>query len=79
MKVKKSVTHQGIGGKEFKIDKTVTLTNSDVIHKGIFGGNWACRNFLDRRPDFTINFPYKLYYGHVNGLGYVVSEDELEP
>ena len=41
-------------------------------------GNWACLNFTDRREDFDCNFPHKLYYGKVNGLGYVVAEDELE-
>lgn len=42
-------------------------------------GNWACHNFVMRRDDFRHDFPYKLYYGKVGGLGYVVAEDEFEP
>ena len=38
----------------------------------------ACYNFLRRRPDFNREFPHKLYYGKVDGLGYIVAEDELE-
>ena len=33
---------------------------------------------MKRRNDFNCNFPYKTYYGKVNGLGYIVAEDELE-
>ena len=64
-RVSTKVTHQEIGGKIINI-------NDDVC-------NPACFNFVMRRPDFdVITWPYKLYYGHVDGLGYVVSEDELE-
>lgn len=76
--IKDSVTHQGIGGKEFIVDEyvTKTLTNNEVFDKGM-SGNPACLNFIMRRPDFNCAFPHKLYYGKVNGLGYVVAEDEF--
>lgn len=74
--IKKDITHQDIGGKEFIIEMEVD--KDDVAFKGLLGGNWACRNFIDRRPDFDCTFPYKLYYGKVGTLGYVLAEDEFE-
>lgn len=77
-RIKKSVTHQGIGGQEFIVDEyvTKTLTNDEVLYNAL-NGNPACLNFAKRRLDFNKLFPYKLYYGKVNGLGYVVAEDEF--
>lgn len=77
--IKPHITHQDIGGKEIIIDWTITeqLTNDEVFNLGI-SGNFACYNFLRRRPDFNREFPHKLYYGKVNGLGYIVAADELE-
>lgn len=77
--IKPHVTHQGIGGKQFIVDIPITnsLTNDEVFNKGI-SGNPACYNFIRRRPDFNRDFKHKLYYGKVDGLGYVVAEDELE-
>lgn len=79
-RIKKEITHQNIGGKEFIVDEGITrgLTNDNVIIAGTLEGNWACRNFINRRPDFNKDFPHKLYYGKVEGFGYVVAEDELE-
>jgi hypothetical protein len=78
-KIKNEVTHQGIGGCEIVIDEyiTNTLTNDEVFDQAMCG-NWACHNFMERRPDFNCEFPHKLYYGHVGNLGYVVAEDEFE-
>lgn len=81
-RVSKKVTHQDIGGKEFIIDDKVTadLTYSEVYEKGTMG-NPACLNFILRRPDFLsdeFKHKHKLYYGHVDGLGYIVADDELE-
>lgn len=45
---------------------------------GMMEGNPACLNFIIRRHDFKPDFPHKLYYGKVGGLGYVVAEDEFE-
>ena len=77
--IKTNVMHQGIGGKEFIVDEkiTETLSNDEVITKA-FTGNWACYNFVMRRPDFNTFFQYKLYYGKVDGLGYVVAEDDFD-
>lgn len=77
--IKNSVLHQDIGGKEFIIDEeiTKTLTNDVVFTKGMTG-NIACYNFIERRHDFNKDFPFKLYYGKVDGLGYIVSEDEFK-
>lgn len=77
--IKRSVTHQEIGGKDIRIDWDASrkLTAQSVMNRAK-NGNWACYNFMKRRPDFDENFPHKLYYGKVGILGYVVSEDELE-
>ena len=74
--IKKDITHQGIGGKEFIIEMEVD--KDDVAFKGLLKGNWACKNFIDRRPDFDCTFPYKLFYGKVGHLGYIIAEDEFE-
>lgn len=73
--IKDEVTHQGIGGKEFIVEMEVPI--QDVIFKGLTG-NWACYNYLQRRPDVKRDFPYKIYYGKVGILGYIVSEDEFK-
>lgn len=73
--VKENITHQDIGGKEFVME--FEIKHEDILFEGTFGGNWACRNFMNRRSDFNVDFPYKTYYGKVGNLGYVVSEDEL--
>ncbi|MBQ8293406.1 MAG: hypothetical protein IJX78_06395 [Bacilli bacterium] len=56
---------------------TKTLTNDIVFNKAMIEGNMACWNFVNRRLDFKHDFPHKLYYGKVGGLGYIVAEDEL--
>ena len=78
--IKDNIEHQGIGGKEFIIDEkiTSTLTSKECFYQAL-DGNWACKNFIERRPDFDYKyFPHKLYYGKVDGLGYVVAEDEFK-
>ena len=77
--IKNDVTHQDIGGRDFVVDEeiTSTLSNSEVFKKAMIEGNIACMNFVLRRPDFKYDFPHKLYYGKVGGLGYIVSEDEF--
>lgn len=74
-KIKEHVTHQGIGGKEITIERLVTMDEVDVK---AWNGNPACFNFIKRRED-SMMLPYNtiLGYGHVNGLGYIVCEDEL--
>lgn len=73
-KIKKHVNHQGIGGKEIRIEKELT---ADEVDEMAWNGNIACLNFCVRRDDFLPEFDKKLYYGHVGNLGYVVCEDEL--
>ena len=77
--VKKGIEHQNIGGKEFIIDENISNTlNPDKILAEALNGNYACMNFIERRKDFDENFQFKLYYGKINGLGYIMSEDEFE-
>jgi len=72
--VKKSVKYRDLGGKSIVIDRE--LTREDVMTTD----NWACWNFIDRRPDVKDVLVHKRYfYGHAeDNLGYVVCEDELE-
>ncbi len=84
-RIKKEVTHQGIGGKEFIVDEQITTTlNPSEIWEQCNKGNYACLNFITRRKDFDpvddkdLNFPYKLYYVKVEGIGYIIAEDEIE-
>lgn len=79
-RISKKVKHQGIGGKTFTVDQqiTKTLTNDEVFRQALIDGNIACRNFVDRRVDFTYRFPYKLYYVKIDGLGYIISDDEID-
>lgn len=74
-KLKKSFSYRNLGGKPFQIEFEVAKL--DVFRKST-EGNWACYNFVERRNDFDQFFPHKLYYGKIDGLGYVVAEDELE-
>lgn len=82
-KIKNSVTHQDIGGKDFIVDENITetLSNEEICKQSMLG-NIACINFINRRQDFTDiltnHFEHKLYYGKVDGLGYIVAEDEFE-
>ncbi len=75
-KVSNKVDHQNIGGKEIILEFEVNA--DEVFYRAVVEGNWACKNFKDRRKDFNCDFPYKLYYGKVGDFGYIVSEDELE-
>lgn len=87
-KIKETVEHQNIGGKIILIDEKITEELSPVtVFMEAGCGNIACYNFVDRREDFRdcfsiegpeLVFPYKLYYGKIDGLGYIVAEDELE-
>ncbi len=74
-RVIEDVTHQGIGGKEITLE--FGLSVDEVFHLCVCEGNWACKNFLDRRKDITGAYKGKLYYGKVEGLGYIVTEEEL--
>lgn len=63
-----------IGGKIIYLDFEVSHDEIDQIPPI----NWACFNFCMRRDDFDHDFNFKTYYGHIDGLGYIVAEDEIE-
>ena len=71
-KVREDVQHQGIGGKRIIIERE--FNSSDILDMNINKMNIACINFITRR---MIPENIKVYYGHVNGLGYFIGEDEL--
>ena len=71
-KIKKDVKYDGIGGKDILIEMELPSSEVDITR------NWACINFVVRRPDIPIGSNLKCYYGHVDNLGYIVAEDELE-
>lgn len=73
--IKKDFAYRNLGGKTITIEREVPLLDLWKLSRE---GNWACYNFLNRRKDVDGFFPYKIYYGHVNNLGYIISEDELE-
>ena len=71
------IEHQGIGGKEITLEKEGTIAYAlDIpLNKMTIG----LYNFVIRRNDLITsdNENVKIYYGHVEGLGYFVAEDEL--
>lgn len=71
------IEHQGIGGKQITIEREFTV--DDILDQPLDSMNIACVNFVLRRSDFITeeNGDKKVYYGHVNNLGYFVAEDEL--
>ena len=100
-KIKGHVTHQGIGGKEIRLEKEMIFDDvfsqntiaaqqfierrHDILKLGLINdkqieevrqGKYTLEEFNQRWEDFFDNF--KIYYGHVEGFGYFVGEDELE-
>lgn len=76
-KFKKDFKYRNLGGT--KITLEFEVSTKEIERKAKVEGNWACYNFIDRRPDFKSLFDKKIYYGHAeDGLGYVVCDDELE-
>ena len=77
--IKKTVDHQGIGGKEILIERTMTAREAGEAN------NLASANFWERRPDLTSPKTDNIivHYGHVKKseayFGYFVADDELEP
>lgn len=75
-KIKESVKHQGIGGKEILLEKKLSL--NEVLEQDTI----AAFNFAKRRLDLVSKSDKEcdkitIYYGHVGNLGYFVAEDEL--
>lgn len=73
-KINEDITHQNIGGKEILIEGEVGI---DVILLKSCTGNWACKNFIDRRSLKDLPNGLKYYYGKVGNLGYIVASDEI--
>lgn len=77
VKLVDNITHQGIGGQIFRVEKEGTM--SYILDMNVDDYTIAVHNFIIRRDDiFTIDDNMKLYYGHVNNLGYFIAEDEIE-
>lgn len=71
-----SIDHQGIGGKEIIIEKEGTMNY--ILDMDCNDYTIAIHNFILRRDDiFTVDENMKIYYGHVNNLGYFVAADEI--
>ena len=76
VKLKDNIDHQRIGGKMFSKERVFTV--GDILDTPFSEMNIALQNFLLRRPDITLlNEQGKVYYGHVQGLGYFIHEDEI--
>lgn len=73
--LKKDFKYRNLGGKQFIVEFEVPKME---VFKKASEGNWACYNFIERRNDFDQFFNHKLYYGKIDGLGYIIAEDELE-
>ena len=76
--INKEVAHQGIGGKEIILEKELIV--KDFLDTNFNEMSIAMFNFINRRLDFINeeNENKKVYYGHVENLGYFVAEDEIE-
>ena len=72
-----SIEHQGIGGKQIRIEKEGTIAYIlDTTFNNMTIGMY---NFIMRRKDFmSLDEDVKIYYGHVGSLGYFVAEDEIK-
>ena len=74
-RIKDEVDHQGIGGKIIKIEKEMPINYAldyPFDHMPI-----ALYNFVARR---IVNWQdvQKIYYGHVDYLGYYIADDEIK-
>ena len=67
--VAKSITFQGIGGKEIIIEREVNIDDTP--------GTIALWQFMERTMNAGKIIPSKAYYGHIGGLGYFVGKDEV--
>lgn len=72
-----NISHQGIGGQTMRIEKEGTMNY--ILDMPCDDYTIAVHNFILRRDDiFTIDENMKIYYGHVNNLGYFIAEDEIK-
>ena len=77
-----SISHQNIGGKEMRLEKETTLDY--LLDKKFKDMNVAEYNFIKRRTGLFMEHTdeecenIKIYYGHVDNLGYWICEDEIK-
>lgn len=72
-----NIEHQGIGGQTMRIEKEGTM--SYILDMSCDEYTIAVHNFIVRRDDiFTVDENMKIYYGHVNNLGYFIGADEIK-
>lgn len=72
-----NISHQNIGGKTMRIEKEGTMAY--IINTFSKDFTIAMYNFILRRDDiFTVDENMKIYYGHVNNLGYFIAKDEIK-
>ena len=79
VKLSKKIKYQGIGGKEFRIEKIGKA--SYILDMEFENMTFAVRNFILRREDILqIPDNMTIYYGHClhNNYGYFIAEDEIE-
>lgn len=76
-KIDKKVKHQGIGGEIITLEKMITV--GDILDTNFDDMTIAMFNFAKRRIDLMEDNKddVYVYYGHVDGLGYYVAEDEI--
>lgn len=72
-----SISHQNIGGQTMRIEKEGTMNY--ILDMYCNDYTIAVHNFILRRDDiFTVDENMKIYYGHINNLGYFIAEDEIK-
>lgn len=79
VKLSEKIKHQGIGGKEFRIEKVGKM--SYILDMDFKDMTFAARNFILRREDILqVSDDMTIYYGHClhNNYGYFIAEDEIE-
>ena len=78
VKLVNEIKHQGIGGKDFMIEKEGTV--SLLLDTSFNNMTIAMFNFIKRRIDLINGDEnIKIYYGHSleTGLGYFIADDEI--
>lgn len=72
-----NIYHQGIGGQTMRIEKEGTMNY--ILDMNCKDYTIAIHNFILRRNDIlTVDENMKIYYGHINDLGYFIGADEIK-
>ena len=70
------INEQDLCGRMFSKEKVFTV--GDILDIPFSEANTALQNFINRRPDIILlDESSKVYYGHVDNLGYFICEDEI--